>query len=316
MNFGFKANLSCFILFLSCGNGSPGAGASGTNLPTESTVQTATKHVYPDSMSCPAFFKALIQVHADWFLNHHRTEYSEMCSLFKLDENDSVNKQVFASVRIIHEMLSSRSAANCSKGEILDIPYFWHWVSPNPRHAIRFVSDGKLLSETKPAEGFGKYRSYADIDRTPLLFISDILSGKKKYYMDGCDSFSGFGWCSEREMAAVALLHILGLKGKVVAENNHSWSEYILFLNTTAGTTVPVRLKMDNTFYELSWHQISKADIARWQTEMGKSTLSKWYNSKANSETELAKIRKLIVRAELSADIEDRMMDYRRKIKD
>lgn len=268
-------------------------------------------HIYQDSMPCQQFFETLITVHGNWFLEQADAGYASLCSANDLLETDSLNRYNFVALSLIHELLSSRSASNCSKGEILDIPYYWHWVKPNPRHEIRFVSDGKLLSESKPPSGFGKYRSYADIDRTPYLFISDMLSGDKKYYSDNCDTFSGFGWCSEREMASVALLNILGIKGKVVAENNHSWSEYIVEMKMNNGKYAAFRVKVDNTFYAITWFPISNDEIKIWTADLGRSALAKWYNSKANSATELEKIRKIIVSSATSADIERRILRFK-----
>ena len=78
------------------------------------------------------------------------------------------------------------------------------------------------MKDTKSHNDFLKYRSYDDIDRTPYLFLSDIVDKDLKYYSESCDTFSTFGWCSEREMAFVALITLLDFEAKVVSEGNHS----------------------------------------------------------------------------------------------
>ena len=72
--------------------------------------------------------------------------------------------------------------------------------------------------ENSIGEGYKKYKSAADADRRPYLYLKDLVSKKNKYYHPECSGFYTFGWCSEREMAFNCLLAIMGYKCKIKQE--------------------------------------------------------------------------------------------------
>ena len=164
----------------------------------------------------------------------------------------------------MHDLFTSQSATNGSKGEILNIPYMWHWVTPNPRHQISFTASKTLLQDMKPPIEFSKYNSYADIDRTPFLYLTDLVAESPKYYSESYGEFSTFGWCSEREMAFVFLFEMMGFDGKVMAEGNHSWSEFLITMNLNDKNSANFMVKVDNTFDTLNWETIQNSDINNW----------------------------------------------------
>ncbi len=256
------------------------------------------------------FFQTLINTHFDNFYKIDSSTYIDFCKTNNLNSSNFKNKKNYFAIKILHELFTSQNPINCSKGQILDIPYFWHWVNPNPRHKIYSTINNQLLVKTKPTKDFEKYNSFADIDRTPYLFLSDLLKDKPLYFTTTCDTFSTFGWCSEREMAFVALTKLLNIKGKVVAENNHSWSEFIIPMTKLDNTTLNFIASVDNTYNKVYWEVIKNKDVAKWSLYLGNSNLAKWYNQKANSPTELNKIKSISIGSKRQKDIDEKVRNY------
>lgn len=208
------------------------------------------------------------------------------------------SKKTFYTIWILHRLFSSKDAVDCSRGDIINLPYQWHWVTPNPRHTIRFTKDGSLLTKTKPPKQYAKYKSYADIDRLPGFFFKDLLNPEPKYYST-CGRFRSFGWCSEREMAFVALLELLGYEGKVFSGGNHSYSEILVEIPSTVRGRRWIVFSVDNTFDEFTVADLpNKARtnmVQRWRSEFGDSPMAKWYNKKAHSKSEQLQIRQIKV---------------------
>lgn len=293
--------LSCLILGFSC--------TSNPSSQSEKAPVNATLYEYQE-MTIPAFFTRLVENHLEDYYALNQEEYARFCKQNNLAISDSLNKHNYFTIKALQTLFTSKSASNCSKGDVLNIPYYWHWTEPNPRHKIHFTSNNKLLADTKPSGAFSKYNSYADIDRTPFLFLSDMVASKPKYYSETCDTFYTFGWCSEREMAFVALTNLLGFNGKVVAEGNHSWSEFIIDMKTKSNEEVYFKLKVDNTFNHSLWTKIRQDEIAGWYKYQGTSNLANWYNQKANSTTELLKIKEHIASKSAIQHIELKLVDY------
>ncbi len=263
-----------------------------------------------DSLTIPDFFIALIENHLTDFYKIDSVSYNEFCENNNLVSADTQNINKYFTIKILHDLFTSQTASNCSKGEILYIPYLWHWTSPNPRHELYFVETRKLLSKTKPPQEFSKYNTYADIDRTPYLFLSDLVKETLGYYSASCDTFSTFGWCSEREMAFVALTHLLNFNGKIVAEGNHSWSEFVITMKSMNSEFHYYKVKVDNTFNSLDWSLIKKEEIPDWKIHFGNSSHANWYNKKAKSQSELLRISNHIVGKNAMKRIEIKIVEY------
>lgn len=246
------------------------------------------QNIQYDSLTIPQYFKRLIGNHMDSYINIDDS-FISFGKLNHIDTNDASNKLTYYSFKILHDIFTSKTAQDCSCGEVINIPYYWHWTNPNPRHDIRFVNNDSLLSQIAPPPEFSKYNSFADIDRTPFLFLSDLMSECSKYYSE-CDTFSTFGWCSEREMAFVCLNMTLGFEGKVVARGNHSWSEFVIPMTSTNNTIVKMLLTVDNTFDNIRWAILYEDAYEDWKTELGSTKLERWYNKMAQSKEELARI--------------------------
>ncbi len=281
--------LFCFISAVNCKDNKVANVVSASESTPTPTVELYY-HSYPP-MNIPDFFTTLTQNH---FINIYQTgssQYLEFCKTNELDAEHWENKEKYMTTLFSPDLFTANSASNCSKGSILNIPYFWHWTTPNPRHDILFVETGQKLSQSKPPSHSAKYKSYADVDRKPYFFLSDLVHGTQQYYTSACDTFATFGWCSEREMAFVALTTLIGYEGKVVSQGNHSWTELLIPMKKSNGNIQKFAVSVDNTFNGLRWESITNAELTGWKTKLGDISLAKWYNDQAHSSTELDAIR-------------------------
>jgi hypothetical protein len=172
------------------------------------------------------------------------------------------------------------------------------------------VSTGQLLTEIEPPAEFRKYGSYAEIDRTPFLYLSDLVQETPKYYSPSSDTFPTFGWCSEREMAFSALMRTLGFNAKVKAPGIHSWTEMILPMKNINGETIYFLTKADNTYdiFDLEY-EADSAYISKWEQDLGSGTPG-WYNKMAFSSEQARRLKSFIVPEKASERIEMKLVVY------
>ena len=204
----------------------------------------------------------------------------------------------FESSYILHKLFTAKTCSDGSRGDILNIPYLWHWTEPNPRHNIYFTENGKPLTSVRHPKGFEKYATWADIDRTPYVFLTDLLAPEPRYYSAAYDTFSTFGWCSEREMAFVSLTTLMGYKSYVIAPGNHSWTELDVTMKLRSGGTRQLLVTADNTFDQLSW------------TESDPGDRTSRYNSNAHSGSVLKSLKSFVVSSPASSRIEEEVVRY------
>jgi hypothetical protein len=259
-------------------------------------------------MKMPKFFESLVMNHYATFKSVDSSDYNTLFLENNL-QTDSTNTKKFYTLKILHKLFTSKNASNGSKGEILNIPYFWHWVNPNPRYDIVSLKTNQKLNTIPSPKEFSKYKSYADIDRTPYLFLSELLSEKPLYHSDKIGDFSSFGWCSEREMAFVCLLNTLNYKGKVITNNNHSWSEFIIPMKTKTNQIQNFKVRIDNTFDEIEWKILSNKEITTWENQDFKGQ-GNWYNKKALSDIEKQKVINHLVAIQSMEHIDEKVVDY------
>ena len=263
-----------------------------------------------DSLTIPLFFEALTKNHFKDFFFIDSLKFNQFGSQSNINTTESSNIRKYFTIKILHEIFTSQTASDCSRGEIINIPYQWHWIEPNPRYEIRFTNNKNRLRDTEPPNEFSKYNSYADIDRTPYLFLSDLVNEESKYYSNSCDTFATFGWCSEREMAFIALVKLLDFEGKIVAEGNHSWSELIIPLKLNTGEFQNFKVKVDNTFNQVDWTTIASQDLTNWKGYFGNAELAGWYNQKASSNYELDRIKNHLVSDKFILRMENAIVEY------
>lgn len=262
----------------------------------------------PDSLSIPQYIDWLAaSLLADSSIRL-QTDFVNWSGEFGLDPKDNSNAKKYAAIVVLHELFTSNGAYNGAKGEVLNIPYLWHWVSPNPRHEIKSLVHNKLLKDIKPPKPYGKYATYADIDRTPYLFISEMFSKEPLYSHPECGTFNTFGWCSEREMAYSCLLEMFAIPSKVIASGNHSWSEAVVKFKSNSGD-VTLHSHIDNTFNQLVWEKDADK-IAKWKAYTGDGKTTTWYNTKAHSEEEMKQIRGCRLDGEVGKEIYAALEEY------
>jgi len=267
-----------------------------------------------EEMSAPKFLDRLIANHFDDFEKIHTKSYKSNLGTHALSKDNEENFHSYIYLKVLHDLFTSQGASNCALGEIWNIPYMWHWVEPNPRHEIELLSTGKLLSDTETPKGYGRYKSFADLDRAPSIYLGDFFSTTGKFKANGCSSFSGFGWCSEREMSFVALLQIKGYEAKVKSQNGHSWTEAIVPLKNHKGKEQLFKFTIDNTFDKFSFERFSKNKLLDWKQDLGDSKTKKWYNEKAFSKAEQSAVRNIVVKKAVSRHLEKQVVKYLNRI--
>lgn len=247
------------------------------------------KHEY-NSKNIPEFFNKVTNNHLESFKKIYQSDYEVFCSENNINIKDTNNSTIYFKLRILNDLLSSENASNYSTGKILKIPYMWHWINPNPRYAITLKEKNTTLKTIKPSVEFKNYKSFADIDRTPFLYLSELFLETEKYTSTSCESFSSFGWCSEREMAFNCLLDAMLFTSKVYTEGNHCWTEVLQEFTTSTNSKKSFVIKIDNTFHEFILKEITAKNIANWKTNVGNSPQAKWYNTTAHSLKEKNKL--------------------------
>jgi len=238
----------------------------------------------PGGVSIPEFLRDLCSEYEGVYMERHSAEYAALCEECGLASSSEANRRAFSEVGLLHDMLMGDGAANCVRGGALGIPYFWHWVEPNPRHSIVLLPDSIPLPKVPPPAGYAKYASLADVDRTPALFLSDLVSASPQYWHRGCGSFFTFGWCSEREMAFLALMTSLGYSGRIRQEGIHSWTELRCSMAGRQGGDMTLVAVVDNTFGSLEWMPApAGVSSEAWLGDVGDSHEARWYNTQARS---------------------------------
>jgi hypothetical protein len=251
--------------------------------------QKATgQHHTAQNMGFKQFWQVLFSENQERYLDYASSGYMQLCEQECLDPDNRHNKKTYATLGLLHRMMTSESATNCSRGGSLEIPYYWHWGNNMPRRPIIYTRTGKALSTVAPPAGFENYPSYADVDRTPDIFWKNLLAERPLFYTTECDSFYTFGWCSEREMAFLAMLYSTGFCneqgsqsapfGRVIQQGPHTWSELGLFMIGQDGLEKWFKVKIDNTFDIVKWSVVNRSSINILRNRRGYNKEERWYN--------------------------------------
>jgi hypothetical protein len=189
----------------------------------------------------------------------------------------------------LQQMLTTSSARDAAVGGAFRLPYFWHWVEPNPRLQIVRLPDRVPMAELPPPEGYERYKSFGHIDRRPALYLGDLAADEPRYHHPDVGDFSSFGWCSEREMAFCALAVTWGYEVKIVQRGIHVVSR-VRLTETTPATEVVV----DTTFDMIRLIQ-TDASLESWRDDIGDGRMVRWYNQVCHDPQELGQVRELPV---------------------
>ena len=180
-------------------------------------------------------------------------------------------------------------------------------MDPNPRHFLLHLPDSAKLIAMKPPRGFEKYKSFADIDRLPSLYLADAVAPQPAYFHPLCGEMYTFGWCSEREMAFNTLLSLLGYDCKIKQQGIHVWTEMLL-KPTASDTSRTLRvLSFDNTFNKVGFRKLREAYQA-WKGDVGNGAQVKWYNSVAHSTMQLNAVKSIEVKDPARQRIEQEIL--------
>ena len=261
-------------------------------------------------LTLSAFFSELFTHYYPTLQQKHAAAFKRLCESYKLSPDAEGNERKFYEIQFFHDLFTCNSASNGAVGGILQIPYLWHWVTPNPRHQIKYLPSGELLKDIRPPKAFARYNSTADIDRTPALFLKDLATDEPQYTHPACGEFYTFGWCSEREMAFVQLMATYGYTGKVVPAGNHSWSAYLVRMEATDGQSVQMQVSVDNTFDRVDWEPLPKVSKAGWLKDFEAGRLPEWYNRKAHAAAEAAQIREITISQKAMLRIAGQVEEY------
>ncbi len=279
----------------------------------ENQKELVVSHQY-SSTSISIFFKQIIENHWKDYAKIDTT-YNSFCENYDLIKNQ-INAKKFYTLKILNEFFTSKTSSDGSIGKILLIPYFWHWVNPNPRHEITLTKTNQKLNAILPPLEFKRYKSYADIDRTPFLFLSELFDEEPKYKHELLEkSFTTFGWCSEREMAFVALIEILGFKAKVITNNGHTWTETLVDFSNNHQKNTKIKIKIDNTYHKFEWSMINDTQAKNWGEEKESTAMALWYNQKSHDKNEHQKIKQYLISKKVIQKIENIFVDYLNELK-
>jgi hypothetical protein len=210
--------------------------------------------------------------------------YADFCIQYNLDGKDSTNIRNFFTIQIMHKLFTVNMCKDGSRGDILNMPYFWHYCTPNPRDAI--LVDGK------------KNIGYTRIERKPYHFLKDMVAPANRFTYPGLEPFCSFGWCSEREMAFACLLSLMGYKTHVISPYNHAYTEVQVSFLTNRGEKRVLLVNVDNTFNNLT------------HSDGSGEPYDNIYDKKAFNPAEVARVKGINVSKAAMGRIEKAMQDY------
>ena len=265
------------------------------------------EHNYNKTELLP-FLNQLYTNHKYNFEIIHKEKYIALCEENNLNKEDSINIEAIGQILFFHRIFTNNTSKNCNMSEILSISYFLHWNKYKPRHRIINNKLGKKLKELPPPADKNLYQTYADLDRTPFIFLNDLFSTNLKYSKQNCDSFSTFGWCSEIEMSFSLLLQLMNYKSIVELTSNggHSFSSITLPLVNNNNDTLNFKIEVDNTYNKIRLLPYKKEKRAILDIE-------KWYNKQSKSKKEKKKVKQIEVPQTVSSYIENSINNYLRK---
>ena len=260
--------------------------------------------------SIPTFLDELFSEVRIEYSSFRESEYSGFCSANGLQPADDTNRPSFFRIYFLHDLLTTSNASNCARGGLLRIPYFWHWVEPNPRHDILALPDSVPLTSIPAQPPYQRYASFADIDRVPALYLGDLVTEAPGYHHPNCGSFFTFGWCSEREMAYTALMTSWGFPSKIWQSGIHTFSVVWCEFTTITGATKVMAAEVDNTFDSISWVEVpGTMPLDRWLEETGSGAQIDWYNNKARSRDQLEALGEIQVGDRAQARFRSRIQE-------
>lgn len=248
----------------------------------------------PADPSLPDFLDTLYARRGQGPATPLEPRYRALCRSLGIPSGSEANRRALQPLLFRHALLTTTDAVDCRHGGILWTTYLWHWTSPNPRHGLRRLPDSTLLAKLPPPPGYGRYKTWADVDRLPSLYLGDLAAEKEGYWHPRCGEVLTFGWCSEREMAASLLWAAGGYRVKIKQEGIHVWSEVLLDLAGPDGRARPSVIALDHTFDTVEGRPLRGTPEA-WASDFGSGAQVAWYNRMARSPEEIRKVEAITV---------------------
>ena len=264
--------------------------------------------------SLKEYLDNLYQKNIDRYRELRKNDFNDFCGKYDIDGENQENQTNYFRLHFLHELFTCERASDYSYGGILQIPYFWHWVNPNSRHKIMSLPDKTYLSKIKAPQRFSKYKSFADVDRVPSLFLSDLVSDNPNYFHEKCGNFYTFGWCSEREMTFSLLLGLYGFESKIMQQGIHVWSSIWVTFIDKESRELSLIANIDNTFDTVTWNSANDLTKKKWLKEYGSGMMVKWYNKKAKEKDEINLVNQIKVGERAGKRIEKQVRKHFREL--
>lgn len=260
-------------------------------------IETGPAERNAGPLTLTEFFPALLTEMRDPYETMRKPDLRGVERRFALKGSPD-NRDRLVLLFFLHDLFTSTGAADGRTGGLLGIPYYRHWTIPNPRHALVLHSGGELLTALKPPMTHARYDTFADLDRTPDIFLGDLARGRDTYRSPAGKTFATFGWCSEREMAFTALMTLYGYEAKLVQRGSHTWSEVRMTLTGKQGEPVFLTVTVDNTFDRIRFRRTPEPELpfGEWATrDIGPGNFVVWYNERARDPLLLATLNQTAV---------------------
>lgn len=262
-----------------------------------------------EQQTLETFFPELFATYQKPYLRLRNPDITGVIRQFRLDKGKETRYRI-AFLFFLHDLFTGSGVRNGKTGGLLGIPYYKHWTIPNPRHALVRSSDGTPLTALKPPGTHSRYDTLADLDRTPDIYLGDLVRGPEQYRSPEGKTFSTFGWCSEREMAFTALLTLYGYEAKIIQRGSHTHTEVRLTLADPKGAPVPLIISVDNTFDKIRIQRDAAPEKAfeEWAfDDIGAGTFIIWYNERARDPLLLDTLRQMAVTPEAQVALQSRL---------
>jgi hypothetical protein len=265
-----------------------------------------------DLLTLPELFPSLYSRFKTPYQDIRRTDVKNIHRRFRLRGEASEKEQLYF-LLFLHDLMTATGIRDGKTGGLLDIPYYRHWTIPNPRHTLVRNHDSQPLVLIDPPITHSGYDTFADLDRTPDIFLGDLLRDGALYRSPDGKTFSTFGWCSEREMAFTALLTLYGYDARIVQRGSHTWSEVRLTLTVRNGKPVTLIAVIDNTWDRVRFRRDTEPELPvdTWlDKDIGAGTFIVWYNDRAHDPLMLATLEQMAATPDVVAEMEGRIAGH------
>lgn len=235
-------------------------------------------------------------------------DFRKFSKKYGLSDTDSINIRHYVLTRLLHELVTSSAKKNGSMGPILKVPYYTLWGDYNPRNENLLAENHQSIASMPPPRESARYLSLANLERTPIYFLSDLFDENEKY-TDTNNTFSSFGDNKEREMAFVALISLMGYDGWVASNENKVWSMVRVSFKTLQGRELQLIYNVNNGDYSSEW----VSDKGNIYEELKLDNVAANLNAMAKGQKSLEMLSKIKVTKKAARRIQEAIDTYLKK---